>query len=261
MFESAIPDDAMVIWDDTDIGPDPGVDGAEFAGYEARDWEAAPYGATAQPFPSEWRLSYDEIHDIIQEKAKHKAGLRMMCEAMGLKPLHQGSTLYCWANGVVDAVQVMMAKAGYFVPLSPASVAGPITRYRNVGGWGQQAHAYIQQHGIAPQSTWPPNAIDSRYAGPSQEVRKKYGVFEWFELPRRDLQAALSLMAQDVCVPMAHNWMRHLVNGIEPVYKNGQWGYLARNSGYARDATGHTIIMGNRAVPDEACCVRVALPG
>lgn len=256
---SNIPKGTNIIWDDTDLGPDPGEDGAEFAGYEGRDWEAEPYGSVASALPESYLLTDDEILAIIQEKRRTGGGLRKMLESMGLPPLHQARTNYCWINALIDALQIDLAKQGFVVRLSPASAGAPMTGYRNVGGWVSRAIVWVKQHGVVPVDLWPANAIDKRYdTAEVREARKKYGIAEVFDVPPRNMRAIHSLLCRDIPVAGGYNWMRHAVTPIESVVLDGQLGTLCRNSGYMRDSQGYTVLMGSRAIPDEAVCIRTA---
>lgn len=232
-------------------------------GYIPRDWQAEPYGSVAEPLPSSFLIPPSEFADRIRERQKQKAGLVEMANRIGLGVLNQGQTNYCWANGVVRCLELMDAKEGGSVTrLSPASVAAPVTNYRNVGGWGSQAHKYIRENGVAPQSTWPPNAIDRRYFDASREARRNHGIVEWFEVPARDINVIISLVLQDIPVAVAYNYWRHLVCATDAVMEGNSIGLVIDNSwseGWGDNGRG--VLVGNRAIPDEACCVRVAIPG
>ena len=145
------------------------------------------------------------------------------------------------------------------VPLSPASVGGPLTHYRNVGGWPAKALEYVSAQGIAPVSLWGANSIDSRHDTPQvQAERLKYRVSEWWDCHPRNFREAMTCALLRIPTALTFNYMRHAVTGADPVRTaDGRYGLRVRNSGYGRDASGHTVLLGERAIPDECLAPRV----
>lgn len=237
-----------------------GVDG----GYVPRDFEADPLGeGYAAPFAipviprSEWA-------ERIEEMERTKSRLSDVCKRAGLTPLHQGQTNFCWANGVVHCVEILRVAQGQpMVRLSPASVGGPITRYRNVGGWGSQALKYVAEHGAVPQEQWPANAITSKYDTPeTRAARKLYQADEWYDLRPRSFDEEMTCLLLRIPVAIAHNRWRHLVTAVDPVVlPNGRFGRMCHNSGYGRDRNGISVLSEQFGAADEAVAPRVVTGG
>src|SRR5690606_36330226 len=124
-----------------------------------------------------WLIPEVEWKERIKEREAKGLTNRELCKLAGIAPLNQNGTNYCWANGVIQCMQIIRAKSGDpHKPLSPASVAGPITNFRNVGGWGDQALDRIREHGANFQEDWPANAIDRRYHTPENREKAKANI-------------------------------------------------------------------------------------
>lgn len=240
--------------------------GGEFAGYEQRDRAVDPEAAFAKPmtFPV---LSRQEIKERFIDAEKSKTRVFDVLQQAGVKPLHQGRTKYCWVNGVTDCVQVARVLMGApHVPLSPASVGGPIKNYSNVGGWGIQAVKYGAQHGWCPQSLWPANEINRKYdtdASRAERVKYRIAADGWLDLPANNWDVVFTCVALGLPGSLAHMEWSHLTGswvagGIAP---NGELMVLVRNSGYGRDSTGHSWIKESFGLPDEALAVQVVTGG
>jgi len=233
-------------------------------GYEERDWSAAPYGdGFAAPFDipliprSEWR-------DRIEDMERTNSRLTDLCDSAGLTVLNQQNTNYCWSNGPVHCVEILRLSQGQpLVRLSPASVAAPIKNYRNVGGWGEQSLGYIIEHGIVPQSMWPPNKIDRRLdTDQSRKEREKYKVKEWWDLQPRNFDQLMTCLLLRIPVSVAFGWWRHLIMSVDPVALDGGFGVRQRNSWGQNWGSNGTAVFRegygrNRANPDEALAPRV----
>lgn len=233
----------------------------EMSGYEARDFEANPFGSLgyAAPFSmpliprAEWR-------DRIEEMTKTLSRLSDLAKLVDWKPKHQARTYFCWANGATMAVELARIVANQpFVPLSPASVACEITGFRNKGGCGGQAMDYGSKHGWAPESLWPANAIDRQYDNAeSKAARALYQAKDWQELQPRSFDQLMTLLLQRIPCLRADNRWSHLVAVMDPlVLPDGRFACLCPNSGLGRDANGYTIIAETFGGPDEAYGITV----
>ena len=229
-------------------------------GYVPRDYEAFPEGVFADPLPlpliprSEWR---DRIEQMDREKRwpkDHKI-------AAGFKSLNQSSTNYCWINAPVQCVHYVRAMQGEtHVPLSPASVGAPLKNYRNVGGWGSQGLLYMIDHGVAPQSLWPPNAIDRKYNTPEvQAERQKYKVDEWWELKQRSFDQLMTCLLLGYPVAIGLNWWRHEVTACKAAVNGNQYLIDVDNSWGNWGDNGHGWLTEGKATPDDAVVPRVVI--
>lgn len=260
-YQSKLPEGTVVIDDYTDLNK--AFDKVNGAGLIPRDYKVEPVGAYGRVMADDLYIPEDQWLDRLEVMEREKSGLFDLCAAGGLDPLHQGRTSSCWAQGVTDVARVTYLKEfGMKIMLSPASIAGPINGYRDRGGWGSAAHKFGRENGWCLEDLWPPNAVTERRYNTSEvdEQRAHFRIAEWGDAPSRDLNALLSLCFQGVPTAGAYNYMRHLVTPIQPVHRNGEWGVLCRNSGLGRDRTGHTVLMGRRAIPDELTFIYAMTP-
>lgn len=228
-------------------------------GWRPRDWKAHPYGKLpyAKPFPRELYVPRDEWRDRAEHIERSGSRLSDLCIAKGLTVLNQARTNYCWGNGVIRNMEILQVKENRkIVRLSPASVCAPIKRYRNVGGWGQEALDYILKNGVAPVDLWPANAIDERYDNAeSRAARAAFTVFEWIDLPPGDFDALYSLLLRGIPVPIGLDWWRHLVCAVDPLWVDGRPAVGVDNShGEQSGNKGRLILSQEKATPSDASC-------
>jgi hypothetical protein len=238
-----------------------GLDLSLRASFEDADGYA--YGEEASPFPRELLIPESEWQARIQEREERGRMLRPFLLRQGVKVLMQARTNYCWANCVVFGVMAKRAAQGQkHVPLSPASVAGPINGYANTGGWPKEALAYIRRHGIVPQSMWAPNAIDRRLKTPAADAAAlNHRCLEWWELQPRNLAQLVSCLLLDWNpVPLGLLWWGHAVCAIDPIWRDGEVAIVFANSYDVTWGTeGYGVLQGNKRVPDDANCPRTVL--
>ena len=241
------------------------VQSNDMRGYEQRDRSVDPTGGFAKPFTLK-AMERQEIKERAEAKERNKERTFDIMAQRGVKPLNQGSTPFCWANGATDCVQIARVLSGAeHVPLSPASVAGPIKNYSYEGGWGIQAVKYGSEHGWCPQSLWPANEAKKKYdTEESRAERQKYAIAPdgWLDLPEGDWMAVFTCLVLGFPCTLAHMEWQHLVTAIDVVVlKNGELAALCRNSGYGRDSTGHSIVKESFGRPDEALAVQMVTGG
>jgi hypothetical protein len=247
----------------SDVGRDSSMFGQ---GYEQRDRAVDPEGGFAKPmtFP---KLSRQEIKERFIEQERTKTRVYDTMQHVGVKPLDQGRTNFCWANGPTDCVQVARVLMGApHVALSAASIAGPIKNYGNVGGWGIQATKYLAEHGAVPQSLWPNAKIDRNLDTPesrAQRIKYRVAADGWLDLPKDDWDAVFTCVALKFPGSIAHMEWSHLTGSwvAGGIASNGELMILVRNSGYGRDNTGHSWIRESFGKPDEALAIQVVTAG
>jgi len=145
----------------------------------------------------------------------------------------QNGTNYCWANapsGCVDTIRRIQGLP--FVEVSAASIGGPITGYRNVGGWGIDAVEYLADHGGVASAIWPNNAISSSYnTARATADRKNRMAFEWVDLQTNNLDqlGTAMLLGHPCCLGL--NWWSHEIKVVRLVeVSSGVYGWEIRNS-------------------------------
>lgn len=236
--------------------------GALGRGYVPRDFDAEPVGTYVRPF-SLTPIPRGEWADRIQERERRKAKLRDVKRWRGFRSLDQQSTNYCWCNAVVAGIHYVRAIAGRpHVDLSPASVAAPIKDYKNVGGWGSEAVRYIAQHGVAPQSVWPANAIDRKYDNDeSRAARRMVKIVEFEEAKPRSFAELASALLAGFPVAVGYNWWGHEVLAHDLVLLgNDEFGVEIDNSWGGWGDEGHGVLTEKKATPDEAMVLRFVTP-
>ena len=170
----------------------------------------------------------------------------------------------CWANATTHTLEIARAVQGEpTVILSAASVGSPITNYRNQGGYGPDALEYLDANGAVPESAWPANAIDQRYATRENlALGRLYRVAAWIEAAPQSLDETISLLLLDVPVAVGLGWWSHEVTYYDPLWLDGEIAIRARNSwGMAWGDRGYFTLRGRRMLPDDAVAPTMALPG
>ena len=210
-------------------------------------------GNSQFPFPIIPRSEWD---DRIKEMEQNQTRISDMLLQSGIPSLDQDSTNYCWCNAVVGCLQVIRAQQNQeYVPLSPASVAGPVTGYRNQGGWGAQALDYIVKNGIAAVSLWPANAISSSYFSATRDNASLHKVEEYYIIDSGNFDQVMTNLFHRIPTAIGLSWWSHEVMACDPVsLGNGQYGLRFRNSwGDSYGSKGFNTLTESKATPDDAC--------
>lgn len=234
-------------------------------GYAQRDRAVDPEAGFAKPMTIPL-FSRQEIKERAADREKEKKRIFDVMAQEGVKPLHQGVTNFCWANAPCDAVQVVRVLRGSpHVPLSPASVGSLVTNGSNVGGWPLKFLKRAAQDGIATQATWKPNAIGLQYDTPeSRATRTPFKVDPdgWIDLPPNNWDAVFTYLVLGSPVTLCHMEWSHAVLAIDVmILASGELAVLCRNSGYGRDASGHSIVRESFGLPDDALAVQGVTAG
>jgi hypothetical protein len=189
---------------------------------------AAQYGAT--DFPRELIVPRSEWEARVKEMEESGSLLSQLEDAAGLSVLDQNGTNYCWVNAPTHCLELLRVRQGEpMVRLSPASAGAVITGYRNQGGMGLDAVQFLVEHGVCPQSLWPPNAIDF------------------------DALFSALLMGLPVCLGL--DWWGHEITVVDPVVISpGKYGVRIDNSwGVSWQTNGRGILAENKARGDQQC--------
>lgn len=172
---------------------------------------------------SEWDARIDEQ---IAKKSR-------VSDFQDFEPYDQNGTNFCWINGGCQAFTTMRRIMGLpLVVISSASCGGPITGYKNVGGWEGEGMKYLAEHGGVDVKLWPNNAINRSYADKPEviENRKHHIAVDWLDIGHSfDRWGTLALM----CLPgaFAKNAMSHVMQACDLVRtEKGSYGLRFRNS-------------------------------
>lgn len=224
-------------------------------GYEpAGRPEGFGYAGVAAPFTDSLAIPESEWQSIIQEQEEQKSRISDILTRSNIPHKNQQSTNFCWANGPCHAAEALRAVQGYeYVSLSPASVAAPLTNFRNQGGWGLDAVKRAKEIGWVPSRLWPDNAIERRYLNSANLAEaSKYRFREWVECRPRNKAEMISMLLRQYPGSLGFNWWGHLIMGCEVVWLDGEAAIRIRNSWPNWGANGFAILRGARMLADDA---------
>jgi hypothetical protein len=249
IFDDSTPDNPVV-----PAGFSTGWKGAYRSGMTAAD--------VSIPFPAELLIPEHEWQARIEEMEERKSRTSDLIDQAGVPVLNQQQTNFCWAFAPTMCLMITHAIQNQpLVVLSPASVACPITGFKNRGGYGGDSLEYIIEHGIVPASQWPQTAIDRKYL---TEANKQAALLnratEWWSLRPRNVQEQISCLLRRIPLSTGLNYWGHQVCDVDPVWVNGKIGVRFRNSwGSEWGQNGYGIRQGNKMPGDDMTCIRVAV--
>lgn len=257
------------------------MNGPDGPGYLTRDYDKHPVGSYtgSRKFPDELRYDEKQLREIFTEQERTRTSLKHIIDRAPQRWLNQNPTNYCWCYAVVHAVMIARWTANLpFERLSPYSVAAPIKNFRNVGGWGTQALAYIVQHGVSSEEFWPAEKetmnSSQRQAANMAAIRNGRDYFdssradaatrkvdEFFDIGDRDWNAKLSCLARRWPVPCGYSWMGHEMTSIRGlVLPSGELAAEDMDHYGIAGAYNSRIMTERRGTPDDACCPVVSNP-
>lgn len=162
---------------------------------------------------------------------------------------------WCHAYSPVNAIMLLRAIQNQpYKRLSEASVAGPVTNWRNEGAWIGQDLEQITRVGCAEWEMVPEFCTNSRKAKEGwEENAAQYCVVEWAELPSRNFDAVMACLFARLPVCVGLNWWGHAVTYHDPIKTPSGYGvrFLNSWSGDYEDG-GWGMLAEGRANPDEA---------
>lgn len=225
-------------------------------GYRGMYSSAATLGDISTLFPPELLMTDEEIRDISNDQWNRKATLYHLILEAGWRCKNQGEIPYCWTFSSVSSQEHnAIIQNQKHIPLSPASVGGPVTGYKRRGGYGQESMEYQVNHGVVPTSMWADTAIDKRLDTPESRAERQYHkVSEWMVLPGRSFRHVASCVLRHMSVSGGFAFWQHQVSivAINPegsVIIANSWGNWGDN--------GFGELKGGRRVPDDAVVPRV----
>lgn len=240
------------------------------------EWSEFPRGrhhGTKQKYHGYYNIPYtapfsfpiiprNEWPDRISEMESDNTRVSDMLLAADIPSLNQEQTNYCWCNAVTGCVQALRCQQDQeYISLSPASVAAPVTGFRNEGGEGLEALQYMVQNGIASTDIWPANAIDESYVEPAAQERLLHKVTSFVVLQQGNFDQLMTMLFMRMPTAIGLDWWSHEVMACDPVsLGNGQFGIRFRNSwGASYGSNGFNTLTEQKATPDDACSPLVTI--
>ena len=198
---------------------------------------------------------------LIKQKGTNTIG--GLQKQLGRHSLDQNGLNFCWAYATTRVSMIMRDIQGDpFVLLSPESIAGPITGWRNVGGNWSDASAQFQKVGACPAS-FMPSGVDDHSLSPSrwksgwQAACADYKMNQWYDTGNFDEEATCLLMGFPVSVGL--DWWGHEVTLVDLVeISPGNFGAVMINS-WGDDwpstgAMGYSVLTEAKATSSDAGC-------
>lgn len=252
----------MIIDDDTrieDCTPSHFLRGLELS---LRPQGERVYGASASEFPRELIVPKGEWQGRCEEMEEQKSRASDLFKLAGGKIKFQNPTNYCWVFAVASAMEHQRIGTGAdYVSYSPASVGAQVKNFQNVGGWGNEALAWIIDHGINTSDEWADTSLDrSNLTSASKAAAAKRRATEWWELKPRSVEELASCLFRRIVVAVGYDWWLHEVLAVDPVWVNGTLAIRIQNS-WSTDweDEGYGILAGSKMLPDDAVAPRVAM--
>lgn len=216
------------------------VPGAVGYGFIPRDWTKIEYGAvpysTAVSLPL---IDWKEWDDRIDQHEANKSSLDYIIDDVGVPKMYQNGVGYCHAFSITHAAMCLRARMNLpFVRLSPSSIGGPVTNYRNAGAWiiddlkqavegGFSETKYYAE--LTTKNVWTNEARSS--AARNKVIQTPEGGSEWWEHAQRNPWEAATVLLSNFPMPVGLNWWAHSVNGLKLVrIRPKVYGILYQNS-------------------------------
>jgi hypothetical protein len=225
-----------------------------------RRWDLVPEGkfeyAAAVPIRL---IPRSEWPDRIRQMERDKSRLSDIFKDSKIKVKDQQQTNYCHANSPATAMEIIREVQGQpYVELSPGSIGGPVTNYRNAGAWIGDNLKHIYTKGVASTAFVPLNQISrSGWKPGADENAAEHICTEWVEIPRGRISFdyVMTLVLSRIPVCTAHNWWRHAVTALDPFMSPDGRSFGTRdvNSwGERYGDGGFFVLMEGKGTPDEA---------
>jgi hypothetical protein len=245
-------------------------DGREHSGYLGWERPGVPHIFEAgQPVANQ--IPRAQWPTLIQ--AGYGNWLSDMLKAQNVPAKDQDGLGYCWVYGSTRAVETKRIVMGLpHVDLSPESVGGPCTGWRNQGGYATEAFNQIEQAGICESSFMDaPNSLHpSRWKTGWQDNAKLHEAAQWYEIGT-SFDDVITCLLNRLPVAAGLDWWGHLVCFLDPVmFINGKqytggafdssakitFGVIFQNSwGHdwpTQGANGYSVLTESKATPDGA---------
>jgi len=145
--------------------------------------------------------------------------------------------------------------------ISSASIGGPITNYRNEGGWPGDAVQFMAEKGGVNAALWPNNSISSSYASKPEVVadypkNKMTGALADLGSSGKIFDETVTCVLLGAPVAVSYNWWSHAVLAVGVEQDGNSWNLILRNSWGEYEDHGFFMLPEgsgrNRGTPDDA---------
>jgi len=216
-------------------------------------------GVKCASLPSFPLIPRNEWASRIRDQKQARADLRSLLKDNNIPSYDQAQTSYCHANSAVLAGVCCRLRQGESPAiLSPGSVGGPVTGYRNEGAYIEDDLQWMADHGAATIDFVPANQISrSGWKPGAEENAKLHRFVKWIDMGQKDSQmfdrCATRLLLGD-SVAVAYDWWQHsvLLTALVEI-SAGRFGFEFRNSwsaSYGDD--GYATLAEGRGTPNAA---------
>lgn len=230
------------------------------SGIKPRDFGKHSYGSLSfakiyedsgiKPVPkSDWST-------IARRQIASGRTLKHLSDAANLPCLDQDGLSYCHTYSLAGAVHLRRRQQGLpHVDLSPESVGGPVTGFRNEGAWCGDDLAQAMKVGYCVASMVPQYDYRGRkWEKGWEENADRYKIVEAVDLSSNDIWAnTVSCLLSLIPVFVGLDWWGHavyyvgLTENLDIIFRNS-WGTSYGENGYG-------ILAGHKKVPSEAYAI------
>lgn len=210
-------------------------------------------------------IPMEEWPDRISEQERNKSSLEHMWRDSPIGVWNQGELLFCWVySGVISLMLQREVMNLPYVELSPSSVGAPITGYRNVGGYIENALKGMMEGGVAPSSFVPVKTLRAQDFKPGwRQEAAKYKVVQAADIPcDHEVQGSQLLLNRPM--PVGHNWWAHSITHLRMIdlyprqKKATDWSRYGRRCLNQHGGTGIVQLEGSRQLADQAYVITQA---
>ncbi len=164
----------------------------------------------------------------IQSGAEYGTFLSNLVKQKGIQAKDQNGLRYCWVYGSTRAAELWRLLGGKpWLDLSPESVGGPCTHWRNTGGYAAEAFDQLENYGACQNSFMnKPWSLQPRlWKAGWQADALQHEVPDWYDIETDDKLPAGATCFDEVItcllnrIPVAAglDWWGHLVCFLDPV--------------------------------------------
>lgn len=198
-----------------------------------RDYGQVQYGAVPHAGPVPLPLiPWEEWADRISDHERNKSSLDYIIDDVGVPKMYQDGVGYCHAFSIAHATMCLRAiQMLPFVRLSPSSIGGPVTGYKNAGAWIIRDLEQATEGGISETQYYAELTTKNVWTPEARASAERNKVAEWWEHKQRGWEEAATVLLSVFPMPVGLNWWAHSINGLKLVQiAPKKFGILYQNS-------------------------------